>query len=154
MIQGMISLYGKGRLVVFEKEWGNISGDVYRKHVVPAIYAYKEEVKQYAGKGNVIFMEDGAPSHIAKAMKVLHDCNDLWRMKWLVNLPDLNPIKNVWWLLKYQVDKQFPKTDEEVQQYIKEEWERLQVDDFKKYIDQIHERCEAVILANGGHTKW
>ena len=64
MIQGTISLYGKGRLVVFEKEWGNISGDVYRKHVVPAIYAYKEEVEQYAGKRNVILMEDGAPFYI------------------------------------------------------------------------------------------
>ena len=48
----------------------------------------------------------------------------------------------------------FPKTDEEVRQYIEEEWERLQVDDFKKYIDQMHERCKAVILANRGHTKW
>ena len=37
---------------------------------------------------------------------------------------------------------------------IEEEWERLQVDDFKKYIDQMHERCEAVILVKGGHTKW
>ena len=45
--------------------------------------------------------------------------------------------------------KRFPKTEEEVQLYIKEEWGRLQVDNFKKYIDQIHERCEAVILANG-----
>jgi len=140
--------------VVFKKEWDNILGDVYRKHVVPVIYAYKEEVEQYAGKGNVILMEDGAPSHIAKATRALHDRNDLWRMKWPANSPDLNPIKNVWRLLKYRVGKRFPKTDEEVRQYIEEEWERLQVDDFKKYIDQMHERCEAVILANGGHTKW
>ena len=77
MIQGTISLYGKGRLVVFEKEWGNISGDVYRKHVVPAIYAYKEEVEQYAGRGNVILMEDGAPSYIAKAIKALYNHNNI-----------------------------------------------------------------------------
>ena len=140
--------------MVFEKEWGNISGDVYRKHVVSAIYAYKEEVKQYAGRGNVILIEDGAPSYIAKATKALHDRSDLWRMKWPANSPDLNLIENVWRLLKYWVGKRFPKTDEEVWWYIKEEWERLQVDDFKKYIDQMHERCEAVILANGGHTKW
>jgi transposase len=74
-------------------------------------------------------------------------------MKWPANSPDLNPIENVWRLLKYRVGKRFPKTDKEVRQYIKEEWERLQVDDFKKYIDQMHEHCEAVILANGGHTK-
>ena len=62
---------------MFEKEWGNISGDVYRKHVVPAIYAYKEEVEQCAGRGNVILIEDGVPSHIAKATKALYDCNDV-----------------------------------------------------------------------------
>ena len=63
--------------MVFKKEWGNISGDVYREHVVPAIYAYKEEVKQYAGRGNVILIEDGAPSYIAKAIKILYDCNNV-----------------------------------------------------------------------------
>ena len=62
---------------MFEKEWGNISRDVYRKHVVPVIYAYKEEVEQYAGRGNVILMEDGAPSYIAKAIKALHNRNNL-----------------------------------------------------------------------------
>jgi hypothetical protein len=70
-------------------------GDVYRKHVVPTIYAYKEEVKQYVGRGNVILIEDGAPSHIAKATKVLHNRNDLWRIKRPANSPDLNPIENV-----------------------------------------------------------
>ena len=63
--------------MVLKKEWGNISGDVYRKHVVPAIYAYKEEVEQYAGRGNVILIEDGAPSHIAKATKILYNRNDV-----------------------------------------------------------------------------
>ena len=63
--------------MVFKKEWGNISGDIYRKHIVPAIYAYKEEVKQYAGKENVILIEDGAPSYIAKATKALHNRNNI-----------------------------------------------------------------------------
>ena len=63
--------------MVFKKEWSNILGDVYRKHVVPAIYAYKEEVKQYSGRGNVILIEDRAPSYIAKAIRALYDYNDL-----------------------------------------------------------------------------
>ena len=61
MIYGTISLYRKGKLVVFEKEWGKILGDVYREYVVPIIYAYKREVEQYTGRGNVILIEDGAP---------------------------------------------------------------------------------------------
>jgi len=71
MIYGTISLYRKGKLVVFEKEWGKILGDVYREYVVPIIYAYKREVEQYTGRGNVILMEDGAPSHTANATKAL-----------------------------------------------------------------------------------
>ena len=63
--------------MVFKKEWGNILGDVYRKYVVPKIYAYKEEVEQYAGRGNVILIEDGAPSHISKATKILYNRNDV-----------------------------------------------------------------------------
>ena len=50
--------------------------------------------------------------------------------------------------------KQFPKTEVEVRQYIKEEWEKLELNDFKKYIDQMRDRCKAVITANGGHTRW
>ena len=99
-------------------------------------------------------MEDGAPSHTANATKALHECNDVWRMRWPANSPDLNPIENVWRLLKYRVGKRFPKTEVEVRQYIEEEWEKLELKDFKKYIDQMRDRCEAVIAANGGHTKW
>ena len=41
-----------------------------------------------------------------------------------------------------------------MRQYIKEEWEKLELNDFKKYIDQMRDRYKAVIAANGGHTKW
>ncbi len=46
-------------------------------------------------------MEDGVPFYIAKAIKALYNCSDLWRIKWPTNLPDLNLIKNIWQLLKY-----------------------------------------------------
>jgi len=63
--------------VVFEKKWGKTLGDVYREHVVSAIYVYKREVEQYTGRGNVILIEDGVPSHTANATKALHECNDV-----------------------------------------------------------------------------
>ena len=63
--------------MVFKKEWGKISGDVYREHVVFIIYVYKREVEQYTGRGNVILMEDGAFSYTANAIKALHECNDV-----------------------------------------------------------------------------
>ncbi|KAF2185198.1 hypothetical protein K469DRAFT_707977 [Zopfia rhizophila CBS 207.26] len=60
-------------------------------------------------------------------------------MEWPSRSPDLNPIEN---------------TDAEVRQYLLEEWDKLDLDDFRKYVESMPDRCRAVIAANGGHTKW
>jgi hypothetical protein len=62
---------------VFKKEWGKISGDIYREHIVPTIYIYKREVEQYTGKRNVILIEDRAPFYTANATKALHKYNNV-----------------------------------------------------------------------------
>ena len=61
-------------------------------------------------------------------------------MKWPANSPDLNPIENVWRLLKYRIGKRFPRTDAEVRQFLEEEWAKLTVDDFVHYIRSMPER--------------
>jgi transposase len=75
-------------------------------------------------------------------------------MTWLAYSLDLNPIENVWRLLKYRISRRFPTTDAQVEQYLIEEWDKLQLEDFKKYIESMPARCQAVIDAKGGHTKW
>jgi len=73
---------------------------------------------------------------------------------WLSNSPDLNPIKNLWQMLKYRPQKRFLKTNAEVRLYLQEEWQKISVKDYKKYIRSMRERCWAMIQAGGGHTKW
>jgi len=40
-------------------------------------------------------------------------------------------------MLKYRLQRRFPKTNAEVKQYLKEEWEKIGVEDYKKYIRSI-----------------
>jgi hypothetical protein len=57
-------------------------------------------------------------------------------------------------MLKYRIQQRFPKTDAEVRLYLQEEWQKIGVEDYKKYIRLMKKRCWAVIQAGGGHTKW
>lgn len=99
-------------------------------------------------------MEDGASSHTAKLTRQLHESSDIDRMSWPANSPDLNPIENVWRVLKQRVSKRSPRTLAEMRRYIEREWTALRLEDVRGYIDSMKERCQAVIGAKGGHTKW
>ena len=75
-------------------------------------------------------------------------------MSWPANSPDLNPIENIWSLLKHRIGKHFPTTRDEVITAIQTEWSQLTASDISRACQSMRERCQAVIDANGGHTRW
>ena len=98
-------------------------------------------------------MEDNISIYMSKATRAYHVYHGVIRMTQPAYSPDLNLIENVQCLLKYRIGKRFPKSKDEVRQFLLKEWEKLELDDFKKYIESIPERRKAVIAANRGHTK-
>ena len=75
-------------------------------------------------------------------------------MVWPANSPDLNPIENVWRLLKARIGRRYLFTNAKVRQYLEEEWAKLTLDDFVHYIQEMPQRVAAVIAVGRGHTKW
>jgi hypothetical protein len=43
---------------------------------------------------------------------------------------------------------------EQLCQFIIEEWDKLTLEDYVKYIEEMPTRRKAVLDNNGGHTKW
>jgi transposase len=99
-------------------------------------------------------LEDNALVHTAGLTQAWHTYYDFNKMVWLANSPDLNPIENVWRLLKCRIGKRFPKTNDELRRYIIDKWEKPTVDGYIKYMREMPERCIVVRDNNGGHTKW
>jgi transposase len=62
------------------------------------------------------------------------------RIMWPANLLVLKLIENVWRILKYRISRRSPYTQEDVRQYLEEEWAQLQVKDFVQYIKEMPER--------------
>ena len=154
MAHGCISGTTKGPLFVFEKELGKVNAQVYTQYVLPGMYKHLREMKHEGGFLRSIIMEDNASQHTAKLTTQIDLQNHIIKMTWPAYSPDLNPIENVWRLLKNRIGKRFPRTDQEVRQFLEEEWATLTVDDFVHYIKEMPKRVQAVIAARGGSTKW
>ena len=74
-------------------------------------------------------MEDGAPVHhgyIAKEYDAMHG---LEKLEWPAQFLDLNPIKNVWKVLKDAIQKRLhpPKNRDEMRATLRDEWEKLDI---------------------------
>jgi transposase len=142
----------KGPLVLFNPEV-KLNSVIYCS-IMPLIYQFLRLIECSVGQLRSILMEDNTLIHASHYTRGYHAYHGVIRMLWPANSPDLNPIKNVWRLLKYRIGKRFPKTDEEVQRYLSEEWDKMEVSDFQKYILSMKERFQAVIDNDGGHIKW
>jgi transposase len=101
-----------------------------------------------------ILIEDNASIHTSKFTRGWHAYYGFNKMEWPANSLDLNLIENVWRVLKHRIGKRFPKTLDELRQYLIEEWDKLELKDFIHCIKEMPERCQAVIDVKGGHTKW
>ena len=102
-----------------------------------------------------IFQEDNAPIHTATRVLNFFYNEGINVMDWPAKSPDLNPIENIWGLMKNYVAEKYPKNLVELERLIKEAWEAICTPDLcKKLFDSMYSRCEAVIYNKGARTKY
>ena len=72
--------------------------------------------------GCTIFVQDGAPYHQSNVATEFLKKNKISGLEWPGKSPDLNPIENLWTVMKDEVAYKQPSSAENLRQAFKEVW--------------------------------
>ncbi len=103
----------------------------------------------FGGDFDFIFQQDNAPAHKAKDTIAFFDDNNIRLLSFPSGSPDLNPIENIWSILKSNVAQRFPKKTDELERFAIEEWRKIPQKVIENAIDSMTTRISQVIGRNG-----
>jgi transposase len=70
-------------------------------------------------------------------------------LDWPSNSPDVNPVENLWSIMKRRVEKRKPSDLDELDQFLHEEWQNIDLSTINNLIKSMKNRCLALITSKG-----
>jgi transposase len=132
---------GKTSLYCFrENMTGPFYVDILRRHL--------PEIREMLGN-RWRLQQDNDPKHTSHVAKDFLQENVPAVMDWPSNSPDLNPIENLWAIVKRNVELRQPKNIGDLEQFMKEEWEKIPQNIIINLVRSMKERCRLVIEKHG-----
>jgi Transposase/DDE superfamily endonuclease len=119
---------------------------------------------QIADESTFLFMQDNAPCHKATCILEFLDENHVPLMPWPPQSPDLNPLENLWTEFKARFHTRFlelfnhPSKSLEARyrysEVLQDVWYTQGMELITVLLESMPRRCQAVIEAKGGWTKY
>lgn len=148
MVWGSMCAQGLGELVVIE---GTVNSWKYQDILAGGLLPLLEPDAMYHG---LLFQQDLAPAHSSRSTAEWFSEHCIEVLSWPGNSPDLNPIENIWGILKRAVKKHRPANVALLIDVVKSEWAKITPELCTRLIDSIPRRIEQVIKSKGGFTKY
>lgn len=105
-------------------------------------------------QGDWVFQHDNAPAHKSHVIRQFLARRGIGTIDWPSSSPDLNPIEHVWDHIGRNVQSRRPENLLQLQEMVREEWEKLEMDFVNNLVNSMKRRIQAVIESRGGNTHY
>jgi transposase len=148
--RGCFSSTGFGRIFCFKENMNSIflCNNIYKNVLLPSTH------ELFGRNRNWLLLEDNDPKHRSRYSMKWKDDHHIETLLWPSLSPDMNPVENVWGLLKIKVADRRPTTTEELIRTIKEEWRRLPQELAANLMTGMSRRIDCLIDAKGDYTMY
>jgi transposase len=111
-----------------------------------------QSVNKWFGKNSVdwYFLHDNVRVHTAPAPRLLFHTKCWQVLDFPTYSPDLNPIENLWFVFKEEVERLNPETAEELEEAMRVVWESFDAEYLTSLMHSMPKRL-AQVIANNGH---
>jgi len=145
---GCFSAKGFGKLALFEENLdSDLMIDIYKNVLLPSIpMCFGTKSPRW------ILQEDNDPKHRSRKCTEWKINNQVQVMPWPTNSPDLNPIENVWALMKMKIATTKPATLRKLSKEIQNIWKSFDEEYARRLVDSIKNRIYSCITTHGDYT--
>ena len=134
---------------------GTVNADMYKEILKDEMMKSRVWCLEDEDQDNFVFQQDNAPCHKAKSVMQWFKEKGVVLLDHPPQSPDLNPIENLWRIIKLKIYKNHEISSlDKLWQVYEQEWESIESEICVKLIESMPKRIAAVILAKGGHTKY
>jgi len=133
----------------FKSDLAIVEGSMDSNRYIETLKTHFLNKKSKSAIKKMIFQQDGASCHTSKATRDFLASTGLTVLSWPANSPDLNPIENIWAILKQNVEKRGAKTKKELIDVVREEWNALDMELIRRTINSMETRVSQVIARSG-----
>ncbi len=150
MVWGCFGIHGPGYACKIN---GGLNGELYQEvlgdEMLNSVDCCVEDSEDW------IFLQDNAPCHKSKTTMKWFNKNKIQLIEFPPNSPDLNPIENLWFIVKMRIYRKGKYTStEQVWEAFEKEWEKVEPELCEKLVNSMPQRMEMCVSSKGAPTRW